>query len=36
LPDPTGWLAAIQNGNMFRDMSGMSEVVKLAQSAIRI
>jgi hypothetical protein len=38
LPDPTGMagvLAAIQNGSMFRDMSGMSEVVKLAQSAIQ-
>jgi hypothetical protein len=38
LPDPTGMagvLAAIQNGNMFRDMSGLSEVVKLAQSAIQ-
>jgi len=38
LPDPSGMsgvLAAIQNGNMFRDMSGMSEVVKLAQSAIQ-
>ena len=38
LPDPTGMagvLAATQNGNMFRDMSGLNEVVKLAQSAIQ-
>jgi hypothetical protein len=39
LPDPSAafaaTIAAIQNGNMFRDMSGMSEVVKLAQSAIQ-
>ena len=37
LPDPTGMagvLAAVQNGNMFRDMSGLSETVKLAQAAI--
>jgi hypothetical protein len=39
LPDPSAsfaaTIAAIQNGNMFRDMSGLSEVVKLAQSAIQ-
>jgi hypothetical protein len=38
LPDPTGMagvLSAIQNGNMFRDMSGLSDVVKLAQSAMQ-
>jgi hypothetical protein len=39
LPDPSAsfaaTIAAIQNGNMFRDMSGMSEVVKLAQQAIQ-
>jgi hypothetical protein len=37
LPDPTGLagaLTAIQNGNMFRDMSGLSDTIKLAQSAI--
>jgi hypothetical protein len=38
LPDPTGMagiLAAIQNGGMFRDMSGLSETVKLATEAIK-
>jgi hypothetical protein len=38
LPDPTGMagiLAAIQNGAMFRDMSGLSETVKLATEAIK-
>jgi hypothetical protein len=35
LPDPTGVgasLAAIQNGNMFRDMSGLAATVGLAQA----
>jgi hypothetical protein len=38
LPDPTGMagvLAAIQSGTMFRDMSGLSETVKLASEAIK-
>jgi hypothetical protein len=38
LPDPTGMagvLAAIQNGGMFRDMSGLAETVKLASEAIK-
>lgn len=37
LPDPTGMagaLAAIQNGNMFRDMSGLEATARLAQTAI--
>lgn len=37
LPDPVGLagaLTAIQNGNMFRDMSGLADTIKLAQSAI--
>lgn len=37
LPDPVGLagaLTAIQNGNMFRDMGGLNETIKLAQSAI--
>ena len=36
LPDPTGIaaiMAAIQNGNMFRDMSGMAQTAALAQAA---
>lgn len=38
LPDPTGTaaiLAAIQNGNMFRDMSGLQATIGLAQSALQ-
>ncbi|MCM4161762.1 M23 family metallopeptidase [Antarcticibacterium flavum] len=38
LPDPTGMagiLAAIQNGNMFRDMSGLSATIGLAQAALQ-
>ena len=38
LPDPTGMagvLAAIQNGALFRDMSGLAETVKLASEAIK-
>jgi N-acetyl-anhydromuramyl-L-alanine amidase AmpD len=39
LPDPSAafaaTIAAIQNGSMFRDMSGLSDIVKLAQSAIQ-
>lgn len=38
LPDPVGTaaiLSAIQNGNMFRDMSGLQAVVGLAQSALQ-
>ena len=37
LPDPTGTaaiLAAIQNGAMFRDMSGLQATINLAQAAI--
>lgn len=37
LPDPVGLagaLTAIQNGNMFRDMSGLADTIKLAQSSI--
>jgi hypothetical protein len=36
-PDPTGLaaiLAAIQNGNMFRDMSGLSGAIGLAQASL--
>lgn len=36
LPDPTGMasvLAAIQNGNMFRDMSGFAQLMELAQAS---
>ncbi len=38
LPDPTGTaaiLAAIQNGSMFRDMSGLQGTIGLAQSALQ-
>ncbi|KAE8764007.1 hypothetical protein [Georgenia thermotolerans] len=38
LPEPAGMaatLAALQNGSMFRDMSGLSETVKLATEAIK-
>ena len=38
LPDPVGTaaiLAAIQNGNMFRDMSGLQATIGLAQSALQ-
>jgi hypothetical protein len=38
LPDPVGTaaaLAAIQNGNMFRDMSGLQATVGLAQAALQ-
>ena len=38
LPDPTGMagiLAAIQNGNMFRDMSGLQATIGLAQAALQ-
>lgn len=38
LPDPAGTaaiLAAIQNGNMFRDMSGLKETVALATAALQ-
>lgn len=38
LPDPTGTaaiLAAIQNGNMFRDMSGLQSTIGLAQAALQ-
>lgn len=38
LPAPTGMagvLGAIQNGGMFRDMSGLAETVKLASEAIK-
>lgn len=37
LPDPQGMnaiLAAIQNGNMFRDMSGLIETIGLAQAGL--
>jgi|GEM_PF-6107125 len=37
MPDPTGMtsiLGAIQNGNMFRDMSGLLSTIALAQSAL--
>jgi hypothetical protein len=36
-PDPAGLaaiLTAIQNGNMFRDMSGLSSVIGMAQSSV--
>lgn len=36
-PDPSGMtaiLAAIQNGNMFRDMSGLSGVIGMAQAGV--
>jgi hypothetical protein len=38
LPDPTGIAAiigALQNGNMFRDMSGMAQTAALAQAALQ-
>jgi hypothetical protein len=38
LPDPTGTaavLSAIQNGNMFRDMSGLQGTIGLAQAALQ-
>jgi hypothetical protein len=38
LPDPTGMagvLAAIQNGAMFRDMSGLADTIKLANEALK-
>ena len=38
LPDPTGIAAiinAVQNGNMFRDMSGMTQTAALAQPHCR-
>jgi hypothetical protein len=38
LPDPTGTaaiLAAIQNGSMFRDMSGLQGTIGLAQAALQ-
>ncbi|GFN30044.1 hypothetical protein [Paenibacillus xylaniclasticus] len=38
LPDPTGTaaiLAAIQNGNLFRDMSGLQGTIGLAQAALQ-
>lgn len=38
LPDPSGTaaiLAAIQNGNMFRDMSGLQATIGAAQSALQ-
>ena len=38
LPDPAGTaavLAAIQNGNMFRDMSGLQSTIGLAQAALQ-
>ncbi len=38
LPDPTGTaavLAAIQNGSMFRDMSGLQATIGLAQAALQ-
>ncbi len=38
LPDPMGTaaiLTAIQNGNMFRDMSGLQSVIGLAQTALQ-
>lgn len=39
LPDPTGLnaiIGAIQRGDMFRDMSGLSDAIKLAQEALKI
>jgi hypothetical protein len=38
LPDPTGIAAiinAVQNGNMFRDMSGLAQTAALAQAALQ-
>lgn len=39
LPDPSGLagtLAAIQNGNLFRDMSGLTETIKLATETAKL
>lgn len=39
LPDPTGMagaLAAIQNGSMFRDMSGLADTIKLATETAKL
>jgi hypothetical protein len=39
LPDPTGLagtLAAIQNGNMFRDMSGLADTIRLAGETAKL
>jgi hypothetical protein len=39
LPDPTGLagaLAAVQNGSMFRDMSGLADTIKLATEAAKL
>jgi hypothetical protein len=39
LPDPTGLagtLAAIQNGSMFRDMSGLADTIKLAAETAKL
>jgi hypothetical protein len=39
LPDPTGLagaLAAVQNGSMFRDMSGLADTIKLATETARL
>ncbi len=39
LPDPSGLagtLAAIQNGNLFRDMSGLSDTIKLATETAKL
>lgn len=39
LPDPTGLagaLTAIQNGNMFRDMSGLADTIKLATETAKL
>jgi hypothetical protein len=39
LPDPTGLagtLAAIQNGNMFRDMSGLADTIRLATETAKL
>lgn len=39
LPDPTGLagtLAAIQNGNLFRDMSGLADTIKLATETAKL
>ena len=38
LPEPTGLaaiLTAVQNGNMFRDMSGLAQTAALAQAALQ-
>ncbi len=39
LPDPTGLagaLAAVQNGSMFRDMSGLADTIKLATETAKL